>query len=151
MTFNLIKMRDKTSRTYIAQPFNLGSTIRLMEDMGGVPQFKESIHTAPEIKRNSIIKMTGTTSMFNNINDVLDIDNDDIKNNAFAKQTYSLNPENDIRPKPIKPIEFTDNINNLFKDKLKEVNTQFDLNEIDNNINSKKEVICPIYFETKVG
>lgn len=106
MTFNLIKMRDKTNRTYIAQPFTPYSPIRLMEDVGGIPQFKESIHAAPEIKKNTIIKMTGASNMFNSIEDVIDIDDDDIKNNAFAKQTYSLDPNSFNRATAIKPVEF---------------------------------------------
>jgi hypothetical protein len=40
MVYNLIKMRDKTSRTYIAQPFMYGSTIRMVEDVGGVQCLK---------------------------------------------------------------------------------------------------------------
>ena len=104
MTFNLIKMRDNTSRTYIAQPFAINSSIRLMEDMGGIPQFKESIHTAPEIRRNSIIKMTGATSMYNSINDVIDVNEDDVnKNNAFSSQTYIFEPS---KVEVVKPIEF---------------------------------------------
>ena len=137
MTFNLIKMRDKTARTYIAQPFNPGSTIRLMEDMGGIPQFKESIHTAPEIKKSSIIKMTGASSMFNNINDVIEITDEDVQNNSFSSQKYTLD-QNSYNPSIIKPIEFM-----IDKDLNMKNDIQMFRHQINNN---RSEVICPIEF-----
>lgn len=137
MTFNLIKMRDKTARTYIAQPFNPGSTIRLMEDIGGIPQFKESIHTAPEIKKSSIIKMTGASSMFNNINDVIEITDEDVQNNSFSSQKYTLD-QNSYNPSIIKPIEFMID---------KDLNMKNDIQMFRHQINnSRSEVICPIEF-----
>lgn len=136
MTFNLIKMRDKTARTYIAQPFNPGSTIRLMEDMGGIPQFKESIHTAPEIKKSSIIKMTGASSMFNNINDVIEITDEDVQNNSFSSQKYTLD-QNSYNPSIIKPIEFMID---------KDLNMKNDIQMFRHQINSRSEAICPIEF-----
>lgn len=140
MTFNLIKMRDKTSRIYIAQPFNPDSTIRLMEDMGGIPQFKESIHTTPDIKRaNPIIKMSGASSMYNNINDVIDINEEDIKDNAFSKQSYSLEPDS-FRPTIVKPIEFCTDIDLSVQNNLQSIKQQI----LQNN---SIETICPIEFE----
>lgn len=137
MTFNLIKMRDKTSRTYIAQPFNPGSTIRLMEDVGGIPQFKESIHISPDIKKqSSIIKMTGASSMYNNINDVIEITDDDIENNSFSKQKYSLNQDSYVAP-VIKPIEFMLN---------KDIDMKNDIMSFKQQLNSQKQTICPIEF-----
>lgn len=118
MAFNLIKMRDKTNRTYIAQPFNRGSTIRLIEDVGGIPQFKESIHTAPEIKRNSIIKVSGASTMANNIDDVIDINEKDRNDNAFASKQYSIEKP---RQSAIKPIVF---VGNGFDKSLSEIKTQ---------------------------
>ena len=116
MTFNLIKMRDKTDRIYIAQPFTPGSTIRLMSDMGGIPQFKESIHTAPEIKHNTSIKMSGSSILSNNMDDVIDILDEDIKDNVFTKQSYSLEPES--KRKPISPIMFTNQSKNNFRNDI---------------------------------
>lgn len=83
MTFNLIKMRDRTERTYIAQPFSIDSSIRLLEDVGGIPQFKESIHAAPEIKHNNIIKVSGASSMMSATLDfsVDDLDDDNVFTN----------------------------------------------------------------------
>ena len=143
MTFNSVKMRDKTDRVYIAQPFVRGSTIRLMEDIGGIPQFKESIHTAPEIKRNSIIKISGASTMSNNINDVIDISEEDIKDNAFTKRSYSLEPETQNRPTIIKPIEFIgmSNINSEVSNFKKQLSS--------NNTISNNTVFCPIEFFNK--
>ena len=94
MTFNLIKMRDKTNRMYIAQPFSPYSSIRLVEDMGGIPQFKESIHAAPELKRNTIIKMSGASAI-NEMGNVINVEEEDIKDNVFmngSTQSYNLQP-----------------------------------------------------------
>lgn len=151
MTFNSVKMRDKTSRVYIAQPFVRGSTIRLMEDVGGIPQFKESIHTAPEIKRNGIIKISGTSTMSNNINDVIDVKEDDIKDNAFVKKSYSLDSTNN-RPTIIKPIEFV-GINTLgsdianFKQQLNSLNLQSDISEPNLTTHGG---FCPIEFDESI-
>lgn len=123
MTFNLIKMRDKTNRTYIAQPFNRGSTIRLMEDVGGIPQFKESIHTAPEIKRNNIIKVSGASTMANNIDDVIDINEKDRNDNAFVSKQYSIEKP---RQNAIKPIMF---VGNGFDKELSNLKSQISISE----------------------
>lgn len=101
MTFNRVKMRDKASaRSYIAQPFVPGSTIRLQEDVGGIPQFKESLHMAPGMKYNTTcVKMTGASVMTNSINDVIDDpDDEDIDENAFKQTSYNL--EDTIKEKP---------------------------------------------------
>lgn len=142
MTFNLIKMRDKTNRTYIAQPFVPGSGIRLVEDVGGIPQFKESIHTAPDIKHNSIIKLSGSSSMMNNIDNVIDINEEDFKDNAFNKN-FNIEPEQQFKTTIIKPIEFMSNVGMQFKDSLNNFSIQ---SETEN----KREIICPISFK-KVG
>ena len=114
MAFSTIKMRDKTSREYIAQPFVRGSSIRLMEDVGGIPQFKESLHmTTDAAKRNTIIKVSGTSIMSNSIDDVIDIDKDDLKDNGFDNSTsYTLDPDKSFinMTPPIKPITFIESI-----------------------------------------
>jgi hypothetical protein len=88
MGFSLIKMRGKTYREYIAQPFSKESSIRLIADLGGIPQFKESLHIAPELKRNTCIKTTGAASIMSSdqLDSVIDILEDDIKSNAFNSQ-----------------------------------------------------------------
>lgn len=106
MSFNLVKMRAKTTRMYIAQPFMPDSTIRMVTDFGGIPQFKESICGNVEIKSNTVIKLSGSSTMFNDINDVIDVTEDDQKSNAFAKQSYNLNNVSVQNP-IIQPIEFT--------------------------------------------
>lgn len=139
MTFNLIKMRDKTARVYIAQPF-IGRGIRLMEDMGGIPQFKESLHISPEFNRgNTCIKVSGASVMSNSINDVIDVQEDDIKYNAFSKQSYSLNSQsNNIVT--VKPVEFTIN-KSSFINNIEDMKRQLGQNNI------VEEAECPIYFE----
>lgn len=139
MTFNLIKMRDKTNRMYIAQPFVPGSTIRLMADVGGIPQFKESIHSIADVgmRQNTIIKTSGASSMFNNINNVIDINDDDINNNAFANnQTYNFDPNSVNRMSIIKPVEFMPTYNYM------SMNIQSLKDQI-----KKQQAICPVEFE----
>ena len=104
MTFNRIKMRDKGStRDYIAQPFLPGSEIRLIEDVGGIPQFKESIHNL-ELRPTTSIRMSGASSLSTpgdtKLIDVIDL-NTDTKDNVFnvtdfepTKEVIELNPDN---------------------------------------------------------
>lgn len=146
MTFNSVKMRDKTSRVYIAQPFVRGSTIRLMEDFGGIPQFKESIHTAPEIKRNNIIKISGASVMSDNINDVIDIKEEDLKDNAFSKRSYSLDPNQQYRRTVKEAIEYIDK--NDTAGQIVDIKNQLAncLNTINEPSLTVNGGICPIDF-----
>lgn len=93
MAFNAVKHRAKTNRTYIVQPFVPGNYMRLVEDVGGIPQFKESIHTQLDMNKmgSSIIKLTGASSM--NINDIGKIPNKENNDNTFSKKSYSINKE----------------------------------------------------------
>jgi hypothetical protein len=77
MTFNRIKMRGKGSaREYIAQPFLPDNSIRLVEDIGGIPQFKETIHGLPSLPLTSgNIKMDGASSLNSIINTDVNKDN----------------------------------------------------------------------------
>lgn len=143
MTFNLIKMRDKTDRLYIAQPFTPGSTIRLMTDMGGIPQFKESIHTAPEIKHNTSIKMSGSSILANSMDDVIDILDEDLKDNAFTKQTYSLEPKEESKIKPVCPITFNSEVKNSFRSNIAQFKSQI------NNGNIVNIPVSPITINGK--
>ena len=106
MAFNMVKMRTKTNRTYIAQPFYQNSTIRLVEDFGGIPQFKETIHGNADLKRNTILKVSGSNSLMSNtIDDVIDerVESE----NVFAnKQLYDLKESVIPKEKPEIPIEF---------------------------------------------
>lgn len=110
MCFNLIKMRDKTERTYIAQPFIYGGGVRLIEDVGGVPMFKEHLHMNNDIQRISSIR-TSSANVMTNINNVMS--SNIPQNSAFSNNdVYSLSQfeEDDTvelyRPKIIKPLIF---------------------------------------------
>ena len=128
MTFNLTKMRDKHNdkRSYFAQPFVPGSTIRLIEDVGGVPQFRESLHMVPELNNNTIIKMSGSSTMTNSIDDILDTNEID-DTNVFKKTVYTFdNDTNNDRPEPVCPISFILDDSSSDLDKM--------MNELDNMI-----------------
>ena len=109
MAFNAVKTRAKTQRTYIVQPFVPGNTMRLVEDFGGIPQFKESIHTQLDMNRmgNSIIKISGASSMTENMN--VSINNED-EENTFTKKSYSIDKE---ERKIIKPLIFMNEESNF--------------------------------------
>ena len=129
MCFKLTKMRDDGSRDYIAQPFALGSKIRLLEDLGGIPQFKDTIHMAPEIKRSNVMKTTGASAaMFSDFDNVLGSTSSD---NIFTKDTYNLVETN-------KPIESAEDI-------------IVGIDEIRSQLAAPKvEVICPIEFRGEI-
>lgn len=90
MAFHRIKMRDKGStRDYIAQPFLPDNPIRLVEDLGSIPQFKETLHTM--MGMSSIVgnvKMDGASSL----NRVVDFNNDSNDNAFKTKDTFNLGP-----------------------------------------------------------
>ncbi len=106
LCYNLIKMRDNPIRTYIAQPFMYGSTIRLIEDVGGVPMFKEYLHMAPGIQRNaSVVTRSANTIM--NIENITDDTFDNSFTDAgdrltdlriYNRDDYDVDP-----PQPKKP------------------------------------------------
>ena len=117
MSFSLIKMRDKPNRTYIAQPFAQGSTIRLMEDYGSIPQFKETLHGSPELK-NSVMKVSGSSAISSALED-FDSQEYIKENNAFmTKDIYSLN-DNDV-----------DEASEDFNASLADFNSQFKINTL---------------------
>lgn len=122
MCFNRIKMRDfqgnSSQRNYICQPFAPGSTIRLIEDIGALPQFKESLHTAPEMKNNTLVKVSGASTMTGGLDSVIERETkEDIELNAFAKRSgYNLveQDEEEEELEVIHPIRF-------FKDKSQDI------------------------------
>jgi hypothetical protein len=129
MCFKLTKMRDDGARDYIAQPFALGSKIRLLEDLGGIPQFKDTIHMAPEIKRSTVMKTSGASAaMFSDFDNVLGNTNSD---NIFTKDTFNLVETN-------KPIESAEDL-------------IVSIDEIRSQLNAPKtEVTCPIIFKGEI-
>lgn len=110
LCYNLIKMRDQTNRMYIAQPFVYGSTIRLVEDVGSIPMFKESLHIAQGIQRSSIIKTSAASTVMNLDSIIKDTSN--INDNAFSNNNsmfYDLNKTVEEEPQKrevICPIYF---------------------------------------------
>ena len=149
MTFHRIKMRDKGStREYIAQPFYPDNGIRLIEDYGGVPQFKESIHTIPGIMQNSNthIKIDGTSSLSN----VIDLNENN--DNAFTKSSYNLNSIATTSQEYINKMEaFDDELSGFIieNDKAKKEAEAIQNTEY-NNLPSQNPPVAPIFFQTFV-
>ena len=84
------------------------STIRLIEDIGALPQFKESLHSAPELKNNTLVKVSGASTMTGGLDSVIDRkeDSDELELNAFAKRSgYNL-AEQEEEVEIIQPIKF---------------------------------------------
>ena len=129
MAFNAVKTRAKTQRTYIVQPFVPGNTMRLVEDVGGIPQFKESIHTQLDMNRmgQSIIKISGASSMAESMN--LTVNNTVDSENSFTKNSYNMNKEEE-EPKIIKPLIFMNEDINFID------NIKLDIGDIDKLIGS---------------
>lgn len=96
MVFKLDKMRDKTERDYIAQPFAYSSTIRLLEDVGGLPMFKESLHMNEDVPRIASIR-TSSANVMANISNVIPPTHSN--NNLFSDENelYDI-PEPDDTP-----------------------------------------------------
>lgn len=154
MAFNAVKTRAKTQRTYIVQPFVSGNTMRLVEDYGGVPQFKESIHTQLDMNRmgSSIIKISGATTMVNmgkeNNNGTEGTENNKLNDEIFTKSSYNLN---NTERKIIQPLIFINEgmnnfVNNIKMD-LSEDNILNNMDE-DNSLNmvEERKVIQPLIF-----
>ena len=112
MAFKKAKMREKTDRDYILQPFVYGSGIRLVEDLYGEPMFKEYLHMNHEINRMNNVRTTSANVM-NNINNVMM--NNQNQNSAFGNMNtkYLIESEFEEIPKDefkratfIRPIRF---------------------------------------------
>ena len=102
MAFNAVKTRAKTDRNYIVQPFVPGNTMRLVEDVGGIPQFKDTLHTQLDLNRgSSIVKISGASSMTESMN--LSINNVIDPDNSFTKKSYVIDEE---KKEIIKPLIF---------------------------------------------
>ena len=133
ITFHRIKMRDKGSqRDYIAQPFLPDNPIRLVEDIGSIPQFKESLHTA-EIRSSNCIKLSGAASMVtDNIIDVVDR-KEGMLDNTFNKNTYNLGPISADNSEEFKMQNeaFDDDISQLI---IEEYNKQNSMQQIDTSV-----------------
>lgn len=115
MAFKKAKMREKTDREYILQPFVYGSGIRMVEDLYGEPMFKEFLHMNREINRIPAMRTT-SSNVITNINNVMskNVDTD----SAFGTDKYTFDDEPQVQqeeiivPKIIKPIRFEPESNN---------------------------------------
>ncbi len=97
LCYSLVKMRDKVKRDYICQPFVFGSTIRLVEDVGALPMFKESLHIAPTLNhtRNASIRTTAANNVVN-LNNLFGDDITDSSSFSNANiSSFNLNEDND--------------------------------------------------------
>jgi len=133
MVYSLVKMRDKTNRTYIAQPFAFGSSIRMLEDVGGVPMFKERLHVNNDINNRMPSIRTTSSNVMNNINNIMSnnsVNTFSSQSNIYAFEPINEEDEDDNISKPvfgkpiIKPFRFIDVANkppvdiNQLKNKL---------------------------------
>ena len=116
MVYSIVKMRDKTDRTYIAQPFVYGSSIRMVEDVGGLPAFKERVHSRELYNRPANSIRVSSSNIMSNLNTMTPINN---QRNAFAEDNkYSFSIEDDAEeeiitaPRIVKPFIFVKDIPN---------------------------------------
>lgn len=87
IVFKTIKQRYNTQKDYICHPFELGSTIKLVEDVNNPnPAFKDTLRSSSNLLNNQYGNMFGpinTNTMFNNNKD---------NSNIFAQGTaYNIN------------------------------------------------------------
>lgn len=127
---NLLKMRGKMLRTYIAQPFLPGNSMTLVEDLGGVPQFKESLHeNVYNLQNSSVVKVSAGRSIMEELNSIIDHDIDK-KDNVFANKEYSMEVDK-FQPNVQHPVVFAKKPLIFFEDEaLKYQNFNQDLEEI---------------------
>lgn len=120
MVYSIIKMRDKTERTFFCQPFLYGSGIRMVEDVGGIPQFRERLHTKELNRSNNYIR-TSSSNIMSNISNILPNNSqqnafNNNPNNNYAFNTYD-EPEEEQEevlkaPNIITPFYFVKDIPN---------------------------------------
>ena len=149
MVYSLIKMRDKTERTYIAQPFLYGSGIRMVEDVGGVPMFKDSLHMNSQVPRIASVRTTSSNIM-SNINNIVTSNSSPIDTSFINNSSYSLKLDDDEMseipqiPKPpvVDAIYFIENpVNKPSITDLNELRSRLELNKA-------RTIVEPIYFES---
>ena len=114
MVFSIVKMRDKTERTYIAQPFLYGSTIRMVEDVGGVPAFRERVHSREMFNRpTNSVRVTSSSIMSNMLPQNNQRNAFATDNNPYSFNSYDEEAEETIAtPNIIKPFYFVKDIPN---------------------------------------
>ena len=145
MTFNRIKMRGKGSnREYIAQPFLPGvNQIRLIEDLGGIPQFKESIHGMPSLPTTSSnIRQDGASSL----NSIINIDENNDNTFKINLTPVSVNVNNSDFNDQMEL--FDDEISQLIIQNDKEMKEQEQLLFEDRILPSMDPPVKPFTFTT---
>ena len=104
MVFNLIKMRDKTQRKYIAQPFVDPIGIRMVEDVNGEPAFKESLHMNPDVPRFVSVR-TSSSNVLSTMNNIVGANPP--QDNTFSKDPrYIPLPEEENDEDEIPTVEY---------------------------------------------
>ena len=116
MGFNLIKMRDKPLNKvfYFAQPF-MYSDIRFVEDIGGEPMYKLSVHGAEETPNIPGLKVS-STNVLGHLDD-FEFDKNSDEYNLFTSDPrpniiIDEDTEEEIKlvsPPVVKPFEFIQN------------------------------------------
>jgi hypothetical protein len=135
-------MRGKGSaREYIAQPFLPDNPIRLVEDIGGVPQFKETIHGLPSLPLTSgNIKMDGASSLNSIIN------TDVNKDNTFNINLTPVSVNNNDNDFNAQMDLFDDDISALVIQNNKEIETINGINSEHRILPSMDPPVKPIIF-----
>lgn len=164
MAFNLIKMRDKTYKTYMAQPFEKESTIKLMTDEGQKPLYQDSLHKPPQLQRNksTVKKATASSNLDKaekDLNDfvestkssyVMKPSKNDFENNKeqiVEDAVYFFKKDSIDIKNALKEFKSLENSNsNYLGDDYKEYNSV----EIPND-NKSEEVEDAIYFFEKTA
>jgi hypothetical protein len=125
LTINSIKHRDKVQRTYIAQPFINNESPRLVEDVGGIPAFKEYLHMNSDINRINSVKTSTLNSVI-----------DDNKNPApKIVDVYGIPEYNDDEEEnPIEKIEVKEIPIPKIQDALIFMQNKVSVSDIDNFI-----------------
>ena len=76
--------------------------------------------------------MSGSSILANSMDDVIDILDEDLKDNAFTKQTYSLEPKEESKIKPVCPITFNSEVKNSFRSNIAQFKSQINSGNIVN-------------------
>lgn len=152
--FKRQKVRNKANASFIffAQPFVQDGSIRLIEDINGIPQYITSVNGAPELNNgtNSYMQFSGASSIVNNktiMNNFNKVDN------TFSNSSYNLeednldNKQDDLKDKPPAALVFYDeNISfipkalEFFEDKIQEESSDL-VSNIINDINNENKGI----------
>ena len=87
--------------------------MRLVEDVGGIPQFKDSLHTQLDMNRagSSVVKISGASSMTESMD--LSVKEEIESDNSFNKVKYFIDEETEEEREIIKPLIFINEESNF--------------------------------------